>query len=134
MARHRIGFVPTTDHEDAQHLHRAAVMISRAGSDLEDRGKYGRATLGTLTQDAGYARLANVGGVVIWGKDDKEVGAMMMRQQAAVAIVVLRSKPRKDSVVMHSAQRLAAQGARVEVYTIPAKGRRVRAVDVGQTV
>lgn len=131
MARQRVGMVPHTDHEHAQHLYRAAVIVSRDASDLEERGRYGRAVLGTLAQAAGHARLVDVGGVVIWGKDDKAVGAMMMRQQAAVAIVVLRSKPRKDSMVMHSAQRLAAQGVRVEVYTIPAKAKKVQAIDVG---
>lgn len=124
----RVGLVPSTEHEDTQHLHRSAVVVSRASSTLGAR--YGRAALGTLAQAAGHVRLAQVGAVVIWGGDDKAVAQEMKRARAATMIVVLKAKPKKASAVVAMAQRLAGRNHRVEIYVIGTKAK-VIAVDVG---
>ena len=131
MVLMRVGLVPSTGHKDTTRLHRAALVISRSATTLP---RYGRAALGSLADPAGVHRLAQVGAGGVWGMDSA-VASTLLRHTAALVLVVLKAKPRKDSAVAAAVERLLAAGHTVQVHTIGVKGG-VIALDIapGRTV
>ena len=128
MTMRRVGLVPSTEHEDAQHLHRATVIVSRAPVDSE---RYGRAKLGSLAQDAGMARVIDVGGCVFWGKNHDQVARLMVRFPHAIVMVVLPNRPKKGGALAKAMNSLAASDIDVHVMIITAKAKTVVAWDLG---
>jgi hypothetical protein len=123
----RVGLVPSTAHEDTVRLHRAALVVSRAEETL---ARYGRAALGSLADAAGAHRLAQVGAVVVWGSQDAAVARALVRNPSALVVLVLKSKPRKDSETLAAIDRLTGNGCTVQVHTIGARAKDVVALDV----
>jgi len=84
--------------------------------------RYGRAPTVCLAEKVGSHRVPEVAGIVVYGSDHEAVAKRMLRDQAANMLVVLSTKPKKDSPVNLAKVRLESK-VTVTVVVIAAKAR-----------
>jgi hypothetical protein len=123
----RVGMVPTIDDPAASHLYRSALIIAREPHEL---AQFARAQAGHLGEPARAMRIVEVGAVVVWGNDDAALAKLLLRNPAAVVLLVTPRKPAKDSAVAASMARLTANGCDVHVAPF-GKRSKAKALDLG---
>jgi hypothetical protein len=125
--KYRVGLLPALTDDNAEHLHRAALIVTRAA---HGETYYGRAVAGHLEEQARAHRLPEVGALVVWGSDETAVGRLAMSNPHAMMVLILPRKPKKEGKLSDAMGRLAKAGSDVHVLTISAKAK-ATAWDVG---
>ena len=127
MKINRVGIVPNVEAQEVPDLHRSALILSVAETDLP---RYGFARMGHLQQGAEMMRLPDVGGCVIWGSDKAKIAALVLRHPFALMLICITGKVPKTGKLAEAAERAARNGCDVHFVTATKKGK-AKAYDLG---
>lgn len=89
----RVGLVPTMDDPDAGHFGRSSLILSRSETDLT---RYAFAAAGHMQVPVGFHRIPEIGAMVVWGSDQKQMAQAVLRFPCALMMVVHIGKVKKD--------------------------------------